>query len=695
MRRKTVERTDARDRDCADGQKQCPPRLPGRKCSRRECFGRLCLSLALGLILQSVSLFAMAGSTSGAVAAASQSGTSAGGTDDAAAPNRSAGGGADILLPYERNAGEQVLDSAGMAGETILRGGTALPQSLPQESPVRDSSESESEEETASGGEQKLITDDGSGETASSEGIEFADLVNALNSGSEEKVRRLLDSYRRSHMAETESEGDGNGRGSEPGTEEISEISIETEPASESGGGSSGGNGGGLSPDHPASPGLDSGGASRDLGDGSSQGSAGHRDESEVTDGGELSMEDFTASTENESEPGDFKGGSYDGLTIDAPDSGNLERLLQALHLMPEDTTSGSSSNATDSAAAGVSDSTAGGTASSAAGPNGSAAAGAHVRPADDSDGAADQEGTAAFIARYMQDLGFLVDARETSAGTDSGAKETARQTADPDAAAPSAIVIAERAADCAPADQTDDVLLLTAPYNMTGAAALLETARLIRDIRTDTDLCFVFYKASTISDFASRLSKQVRERITGVIDVRQVGYLPAEEACDTDGSAATVSSLRPFYVLETRDGGSTDIGSELQLQGLVYEDFLTENGVPEKWAFIDDRAISANGPDGDAITVPAAPWDFIRQQTEATSAFDECGIPAVTLSEYFSPADTMSTASGSFPAAAETADTGSDTPVISIAALSQVTEVLSHTVGYLMSTETGSYLYE
>ncbi len=147
----------------------------------------------------------------------------------------------------------------------------------------------------------------------------------------------------------------------------------------------------------------------------------------------------------------------------------------------------------------------------------------------------------------------------------------------------PGVNILAERGAN-SQKNRKKDILLVVTHYDSkrhpdeddpfandkTGAAALIETARILAQVVTDTDICFVFLSGHEdggygAEKFLASLSEENRSRITGVLCVDRVGY-------DSDTP----------YVLRTMSGESNGLGEILQQYGIRKEalDSLIPDGI-------------------------------------------------------------------------------------------------------------------
>ena len=136
---------------------------------------------------------------------------------------------------------------------------------------------------------------------------------------------------------------------------------------------------------------------------------------------------------------------------------------------------------------------------------------------------------------------------------------------------APGVNILAERGAN-SQTNRKKDIFLVVTHYDSkrspdeddpfandkSGAAALIETARILAEVVTDTDVCFLFLSGQEdggygAQNFFAALSEENLARISGVLSVERVGY-------DSDTP----------YVLKTLTGESNSLGDIVQQLGLT-----------------------------------------------------------------------------------------------------------------------------
>lgn len=136
---------------------------------------------------------------------------------------------------------------------------------------------------------------------------------------------------------------------------------------------------------------------------------------------------------------------------------------------------------------------------------------------------------------------------------------------------APGVNILAERGAN-SQKNRKKDIFLVVTHYDSkrspaegdpfandkSGAAALIEAARILSEVETDTDICFLFLSGEEdggygAQNFIASLNEENRSRISGVLSVERVGY-------DSDTP----------YVLKTLTGESNAIGDIVQQLGIT-----------------------------------------------------------------------------------------------------------------------------
>ncbi len=253
---------------------------------------------------------------------------------------------------------------------------------------------------------------------------------------------------------------------------------------------------------------------------------------------------------------------------------------------------------------------------------------------------------------------------------------------------APGVNVLAERGANSRNNRKRDIVLIVTHfdskrspseddPFanDKSGAAALMETARILSEVVTDTDICFLFLSGEEdggygAQNFIASLSDENRSRITGVLSVERVGY-------DSDTP----------YVLKTLTGEPNSLGNMVQQLGLN-NDLLTarleesdydddddgtwvevgqssDGYIDERTAeqiaaaqagelsddgaleidtadYLDEEEDSDEGSEAIQVPMPEA-WSYLKGSTPTMNSFANASIHSVTLSQYMPALDSAS----------------------------------------------------
>lgn len=259
---------------------------------------------------------------------------------------------------------------------------------------------------------------------------------------------------------------------------------------------------------------------------------------------------------------------------------------------------------------------------------------------------------------------------------------------------APGVNILAERGAN-SQNNRKQDIFLVVTHYDSkrspeegdpfandkSGAAALIESARIVSEVVTDTDICFLFLSGEEdggygSQSFLSALSEDNLSRISGVLSVERVGY----------------DSETP-YVLKTLTGESNAIGDIVQPLGIANDAHLSLRAEQENldedagtWVkvgessdgYIDERtaeqiaAAQAGETDGDEnaidmdspefleaeepftqtlemdeteaepIPMPSA-WSYLKDSSPTMTTFADHSFPTVRVSQYMPSLDEAS----------------------------------------------------
>lgn len=242
----------------------------------------------------------------------------------------------------------------------------------------------------------------------------------------------------------------------------------------------------------------------------------------------------------------------------------------------------------------------------------------------DQNEGTKDQE-AAAFLRKTLSSYGYRMKYQHFSYGMDlknSGTNVIGIREAEDAEADILLLVTHHDAADGSPC----------ASDNASGIAAWLETARLLAQLSTDTELRFVSFSASRADHegslhYVETLSKEEKERIVGVLEFGNMG-------------AKTQKNM----ILGTLDGKATMLGDMLGAQA---EETLEEV------------------------------WDCQIQSGGEKSTFVRGAIPAVSLSQNWQIPE---------------ASTAEDVPeLVSSKRIAQIVEVVTQMVGQIMGEDTPS----
>lgn len=279
----------------------------------------------------------------------------------------------------------------------------------------------------------------------------------------------------------------------------------------------------------------------------------------------------------------------------------------------------------------------------------------------DSMTGSDDELRAADYIAGKMKEYGYTVETQPFHEGfvDETGNDEQGLN------------IIAERGAD-SETNRTDGIFLVVTHYDTkrrkekgdpftadrTGACALLETARVLQNIKTDTDICFVFLSGEEDGLYGSKhfvnvLSDEMKARIRGVLDVERVGYVP-ETFCvlaNSDGQDNDVTTRVRQAAFSIREEAAAAVPDGIQAEN---ETATADGGVRAESAAEDGsqagktvaegmqagRAADQIAADSEAETesgeqAAPAPWDCIKDQKLSQHSFAEAGFPAAALTQY------------------------------------------------------------
>ena len=258
---------------------------------------------------------------------------------------------------------------------------------------------------------------------------------------------------------------------------------------------------------------------------------------------------------------------------------------------------------------------------------------------------------------------------------------------------APGVNILAERGANSQTNRKKDIFLVVTHfdskrspaeddPFanDKSGAAALIEAARIVAGAVTDTDICFLFLSGQEdggygAQNFIAALSEENRSRISGVLNVERVGYdsdtpyvlktLTGESNSLGDivqqlglTNEANIS-MREQAQEEEEDDGGTWVSVGQSSDGYIDENTAAQIAAEQSGASVDDNAIDIesaeyldDGDDGSSkgsmyydeethepVPMPSA-WSYLKDSSTTLSTFSDGSIPAVSVNQYMPDLD-------------------------------------------------------
>ena len=281
---------------------------------------------------------------------------------------------------------------------------------------------------------------------------------------------------------------------------------------------------------------------------------------------------------------------------------------------------------------------------------------------------------------------------------------------------APGINIIAERGADAE--NRHSDILIISTHYDSksfpeegdpfsndkTGAAVLLEMARILSGVETDTDICFLFLSGEEdglygSANFVRTLGEEYNGRIAGVIDVERVGY---------------TGDFR--YVLKTVDQKENTLGNLLREEAASYGP--VDADTPEAIGLQADPGVAGNDLESHAEGNAAGQdeteaqnwwdWQYLADEAATQKSFADAGIMAVTVSQDTAEAEKNAEENAGDELKTpdeKSEETDSETTDLEaignaeemkpeITRLQQITDILASVVARIMSEKTGSLLY-
>lgn len=265
----------------------------------------------------------------------------------------------------------------------------------------------------------------------------------------------------------------------------------------------------------------------------------------------------------------------------------------------------------------------------------------------------------AAYIEETMEQYGFTISEQSFHEGfiNENGVD------------APGLNIIAERGADADPEKRTNDIFIIAAHYDSktnpvaddpfandkTGAAVLLEMARILSYVETDSDICFVFFSGEEdglygSANFVDFMQEDYAHRVAGVLYVELVGYAP-EYA----------------YLLKTWDGQENDIGNLVKASELAAAMIEADEGSEE------EKSEGEN-------------WIWAEDAQTTQYSFVQGGMTAVTVSQdVFGEYEQQEEIEMEAIFEAETEEIVGETIAVDIDKLADITDILAASVAEVM----------
>ena len=291
----------------------------------------------------------------------------------------------------------------------------------------------------------------------------------------------------------------------------------------------------------------------------------------------------------------------------------------------------------------------------------------------------------AAYIETKMGELGYTVQEQAFHEGV------LNEEGVD----APGVNILAERGAN-SQTNRKKDIFLVVTHYDSkrspaeddpfandkSGAAALIETARILAEVVTDTDICFLFLSGEEdggygAQNFINSLSEENRSRITGVLSVERVGYdsdtpyvlktltgegnplgdivqqlgilNDAQLSLREDSAASDEEDVGTWVgVGESSDGyidektaeqiAQAQAGQDLENAGTIEMDDA-ENFVEDDGAPVEEMELDEEETEGEPIPMPSA-WSYLKDSSPGLSSFANASLPTVMVSQYMPDLD-------------------------------------------------------
>ena len=235
---------------------------------------------------------------------------------------------------------------------------------------------------------------------------------------------------------------------------------------------------------------------------------------------------------------------------------------------------------------------------------------------------------------------------------------------------APGINIIAERGADSI--QRTSDIILICCHYDSvtapepdellpndkSGAAAVMECARILSTADTDVDICFLFLSGEEDGSygalrFAERLEGELKQRVRAVIYVGPVGYVYREIAADNAADDGESEDARPAGRVSYLIGSDTAEGNEVAsyfrsvaLYGRDEAAIVADSPEETTQAVSEESAQSTSGESGQAAPEEAAvapdqaapavcrpeDWTIVADTIGSRQHFADQGMQAIRL---------------------------------------------------------------
>ena len=247
---------------------------------------------------------------------------------------------------------------------------------------------------------------------------------------------------------------------------------------------------------------------------------------------------------------------------------------------------------------------------------------------------------------------------------------------------APGINIIAERGADAQ--ERHRDILIISTHYDSktspeeedplandkSGAAVLLEMARILSYEETDTDICFLFLSGEEdglygSANFVKSLEEEHRDRVAGVLYVEAVGY-----------------GMDYAYQIKTVDGQENELGNLIREEGWFSENMILS--MDEEQGELPE--LSGDNPETPAAENPGEEketegknqnWLYVPDDQTSQKSFADAGWMAVTVCQDVK----------------EQLAEKRELLSIDIGDLQKITDILATAAGRIMSETTGSFL--